>query len=190
MLLLALWACVPRAPVGEMTADVREPPRYDVTVRDATRELKLYDEFVTVLILRATYLDAATRRAMEDMRAHLLLLEPEVLDQRRADARAQADATHEVWFSAAADESAGLGFGAGEDKLWRVRGFVDEKACAALDVGQRTPTPLDRRLLPHLTDWDQLWVARFDKGCGARGRFELQVTGARGAGEVAWEVGG
>lgn len=188
MVVLALLACVPRAPVGEVTDGVPAPARYAATVRDGTRELKLYDELTTVLIVRATYLGAPMRRAMEAQRAHLLLLEPAARDARLATAEAEAAQAHTVVFSAASELDDALDFGAGEDMPWRVRAFVDGRPCEALAVEPRAVEPLDRALLPHLTDWDELWEARFSRECGERGQFELQLTGPRGVGELAWAL--
>jgi hypothetical protein len=188
VILALLFACAARVSVGDaITADVPAPAHYDATVVAATRELRLYDGLSTALLMRATWLDAGFRRSAEQMRAHLLLLEPAAREAHLATSLAEAEASHVFVISADSQWRAELKFGNGEESPWRLRAFVGGHACTPQGTEERAhPTELDRTLYPHQTPWSKLWIARFSTDCGTAGTVILQVTGAHGTGELGW----
>lgn len=180
MTLLLLLGCAPRVAVGGgITDDVPKPAAYEATIREATRELRLYEEIVHVLLVKALYLSPGVRAAMGRMRAHLLLLDT---------VEVAAEPAHEVLFTAASEHRDDLAFGLADEAPWRVRAFVDGRPCTPDTVTRVPITAMDRALLPWLTEWDTLWRARFATDCGAEGLFELQLTGPHGAGELGWRL--
>ncbi|MDP2311179.1 MAG: hypothetical protein Q8P18_34480 [Pseudomonadota bacterium] len=189
MIFALLVACQARRAVGDdITADVPAPHAYDASVRDATRELRLYtDGLTTSLLLRAAWLDPDFRRAMEAQRAHVLLLEPELRAERLAASLAEADAAHVFVLSADSQYREDLRFGFGEAEPWRVRLFAAGRPCTPESIAEMEPTPLDLDLLRYHTRWGSLWTVRFSKDCG-EGPLVLQVTGPRGAGELGWRT--
>lgn len=189
-LVLLAPACATRVAVGDgITDDVPAPEAYAATVRARTRELRLYEGLTTALLARATYLDADLRRAAEQLRAHLLLLEPALRQERLAAAEAAAAASHEVVLAVASEHRDDLVLGTSPDHPWRVRAFVDGRPCTPEAVERwGDASAVDLRLLPHVTPWDTLWRARFAKDCGDGGLFELQLTGGHGTGELGWRL--
>lgn len=189
MILALLLGCAGRAPVGDaMVADVAPPGDYEALAREATRELRLYDGLTTTLLVRAAYLDANFRRALEGMRAHLLLLEPPAREARLAASLDEAARAHVFVIAADGQDRQELRFGAGEDVPWRLRAFVAGKPCTPETVEAIEPTPMDERLYPFHTRWSALWSARFAADCGGSGPIVLQVTGPAGAGELGWRT--
>ena len=101
--------------------DVPAPADFDGAVRDATRELRLYtDGLTTALLLRAAWLDADVRRAMEEERAHVLLLEPALREEALRTSLAEAEASHVFVLSADSQWRDDLRFGFGEEAPWRL----------------------------------------------------------------------
>lgn len=187
MILALLAACAGRVPVGDsFVADVPAPDAYAATLGAATRELRLYDQLTTVLLARAVYLDADTRRAIEGMRAHLLLLEAPAREARLAASLAEAETIHAFVVSADAQPRTDLRLGFGEDEPWRARLFADGKPCSPLDITEIPATPMDERLYPFHTRWSTLWSVRFQADCGHSSPLVLQLTGPHGAGEMSW----
>lgn len=185
MIFALLLACASRAPYGDtFVGDVPDPPDYAAAVRDATRELRLYDGLSTVLLLRAAWLDADFRRAQEAQRAYVLLLEPAEREAALATSLAEAEAAHVFLLSADSQDRPGLRFG--DDAPWRLRAFAAGEPCTLLSVTERDPTPLDARLLPFHSSWAKLWEARFSADCGRSSPIVLQVAGPGGAGELGW----
>jgi hypothetical protein len=188
VILLPLLACAARVAVGDGIADdVPAPAHYDRSVAAATRELRLYDGLSTALLMRATWLDPTFRTEEEAERAHLLLLEPPAHEARLTASLAEAATTHVFVLSADSQWREDLKFGFGEDAPWRLRAFVDGRACTPVATEEvKTPTALDRSLFPHQTPWSHLWIARFSTDCGASGKLILQATGPHGTGEMGW----
>jgi len=187
VILALLLACASRVPYGDaLVEDVPAPDAYADAVADATRELRLYDRLTTTLLLRAVRLDADFRRTLEAMRAHLMLLEAPARAANLAASLAEAADQHVFVLSADAQDRKALRFGVGTDAPWRLRLFSSGKACTAVAVERRDPTPLDLRLYPFHTSWATLWIARFSTDCGADSPLVLQVTGPGGAGEMGW----
>jgi hypothetical protein len=184
-----LLACSARVPLGDaMVADVPPPGDYAALAREATRELRLYDGLATSLLARVAYLDANFRRAMEGMRAHLLLLEAPAREARLSASLDEGARAHVFVIAADGQDREALRFGAGEDVPWRLRAFVAGRPCAPEAVEELEPSPIDARLYPFHTRWSALWSARFAADCGASGPVILQVTGPAGAGELGWRT--
>ena len=194
MILALLVACQTRHPVGEaILEDVPAPDDYAGAARDATRELRLYtDGLTTALLLRAAWLDADFRRALEQERAHRLLLEPARREEALRASLAEGEASHVFILSADSQWREDLRFGFGEDEPWRLRLFVGDRACTPGTLEQvKKPTPLELDLYPHHTGWGSLWKVSFAADCGrptAGAPLVLQVTGARGTGELGWRT--
>ncbi len=185
-LLLALVACTTRVSVGAgIDADVPAPEAYPRAVRDATRELRLYEDLTTNLLLRVTLLDADFRRASEAQIAHLLLLEAPLRDARTADSLSKLASGWEFVLSADSQWREDLRFGFGESEPWRLRLLADGHPCEGTSVEKLEVTSLVERVYPHHNGWSTLWQARF-AACGPA-PLVLQVTGPHGTGELAWE---
>ena len=189
MILALLVACQARVAVGDhVTADVPAPDDFDAAARNATRELRLYtDGLTTALLLRAAWLDADYRGAIEAERAHRLLLEPALRAERLAASLAEEQTTYTFVFSADSQFRDDLSFGFGEETPWRLRLFADGRPCTPMAIEPFEPTALDLRLYPFHTRWSTLWNARFARDCGT-GPLVLQVTGPRGTGELGWRT--
>ena len=187
IVLLALAACNSRVAVGAgIDADVPAPAHYERAVRDATRELRLYEDLTTKLLLRATLLDGAFRAASEAQVAHLLLLEPALRDARLAASNAELAASWVFMLSADSQWREDLRFGFGDDQPWRLRLLAGGQSCAGELAEKVEVTPLIEQLYPHHNGWSTLWQARF-AACG-QGPLVLQVTGPHGTGELAWDT--
>ncbi|MDP2312099.1 MAG: hypothetical protein Q8P41_04280 [Pseudomonadota bacterium] len=189
MIFALLVGCHARTSVGDhILADVPRPDNYDADARAATRELRLYsDGLTTSLLLRAARLDPDFRRAMEAQRAHLMLLESAVREERLAASLAEAEVAYVFVLSADSQFRDDLRFGFGEAEPWRLRLFADGRPCTPESVTEIEPTPLDLQLYPHHTRWSSLWNVRFARDCGA-GPLVLQVTGPHGTGEMGWST--
>jgi len=196
VILLLVAACQTRHPVGDaILADVPAPDDYAGAARDATRELRLYtDGLTTALLLRAAWLDDGFRRAVEAERAHRLLLEPDRREEALRTSLAEGEASHVFVVSADSQWREDLRFAFGEEEPWRLRLFVGDRACSPGTIEpMKKPTPLDLGLYPHHTGWGSLWKVSFSADCGrpsAAAPLVLQVTGARGTGELGWANSG
>lgn len=191
LLLLACAGCASRAAPPRPVA--APDPAYARVHHDWTRELKLYGELETKLLLRATWVGPQVRRAAIQhvaWRAALSVEEHETMQAATMQAGSEA---HEIIFaSMRTDTPAGFGaatFGGEADSPWRLRLQVDEEPCALLSVEElEDPDPVLHVLYPQQNAWSDLWRARFDPTCGQQGTATLVVSGPQGAGQVTWEL--
>ncbi len=191
--LLGAWlACAPRT-VAVEGASPRPDPRYGRVHVEQTRELKLYDQLETQLILRATWRGEAQRRAAVAelaWRGSMTTDEQATLLQAEL---AELAAAHEVVFASMFSSSAGTPdppiFGDALDSPWRLRLDVDGQPCPLLSVDQvDDPSAAQALLYPQLNAWSQLWIARFDRSCGSAGTARLVVSGSGGSGALTWAL--
>jgi hypothetical protein len=162
---------------------------YRTAHRDHTRELRLYRDFSTALLLRATLLTPGFREALALERRRLL--DPTEANHAEFVARMQHDgaAYHEVVFTADSALPDGELFGPGDD-AWNIRLEVDSQQAELLAVEHvRDPTPLHRGLYLQHTRWSQLWIARFRRVTEAPRTVTLHVGSGYGHGEVVWDLG-
>lgn len=188
--LLLVLACAGTTPVPHAAA--APEPAYERVHRAWTRELKLYEDLETRLILRATLRAEAQRRAEVaelSWRAALPTDESTSMLQQSLD---EGQGRHEVVFAAMRGAPALRSFGSDADAAWQVRLEVDGRACDLQSVERiDEPTASQQRLYPQANAWADLWVARFDAGsCGRTGAAVFTVSGAGGAGAVQWELPG
>ena len=174
-----------RSAYGGERADERAWERF---IDGWTRELVIYEEFSTALILRGTYLDDAVRTGIaEERRRRLGLTADEHADFLRI--MAEDDAIyHEVVFSA--DSSLPNGRVFGSEDGWQVRLTADGTPQALVTVFREIkPNPLQRALYVHLNQWSELWIARFAKTIASPRVVEFQVGSGYGNGSLRWDVG-
>ncbi len=174
MLALALLAGAAFA--GEQ-ADRRA---YEREVAAATAELKLYDGWYTALQLRGT-LRTSELTAAQGARMHLLT--------DGAGTGPPAPDGIEVLLAASSQFPKELTLAADGTTPWTLTLRAGTKACdAPVEVRFiKKPTPTDRTLYPHLTDWDRVYVVRWaSDACGGNAPDGLSVHGRRGAGSLAW----
>ncbi len=153
-----------------------------------TRELVVYEQFSTALILRGTYLDGQVRaRIADERRRRLGLTQAEHAEFLRV--MQEDDAIyHEVVFSA--DSSLPNGRVFGTEDGWHVRLTADGAPEALVTVFREIkPNPLQRALYVHLNRWSDLWVARFAKTNPSARVIELQVGSGYGVGSLRWDLG-
>jgi hypothetical protein len=120
-----------------------------------TRELVVYEQFSTALILRGTYLDGQVRaRIADERRRRLGLTQAEHAEFLRV--MQEDDAIyHEVVFSA--DSSLPNGRVFGTEDGWHVRLTADGAPEALVTVFREIkPNPLQRALYVHLNRWSAL----------------------------------
>lgn len=186
-MILALLGCASRVAVGDgLLGDVPAPDAYERTTRAATRDLRLYtDGLTTALLLHAAWLDEDLRRAQEDLRAHLFLLEPAAREARLEASLAEGRAHHVFVVSADSQWREELELAFDDSTPWRIRAFSGEKACTPEKIEELEPTPTDEKLYPFLDRWSHVWTVRFARDCGD-GPMVLQLSGPHGAGEVGW----
>lgn len=150
-----------------------------------TRELFVYWDVETALILRATYLSDEMREAIADERARLLGTSDGPEYEQRLDS--DGAAYHEVVFSADSGLPSADKFGTSDDG-WIIELRADgtlEPLVTAYRV--RKPNPLQRALYPHYNLWSDLWIARFQRTVTSPRRVELHVGSGYGNGKVVWE---
>ena len=174
--LTLLTACAPKSPKA----------LYERDADDATRELTIYSEFTTALLLRGTLLTPEFRDTMSDYRE--ALLEPLPDNQARFESRMTDDAQayHEVVFSADSAMPGKLRFGPGDDR-WNVRLTADGTVEPLVTVYPvRRPTPLHYGMYPHLNQWSELYIARFHRTVEAPEEVVFHVGSGHGHGELVW----
>ena len=104
-----------------------------------------------------------------------------------ATMKSDADAYHEVVFSADSGMPEGERFGKGDDG-WAVRLFADGTQETLVTLFQeRDPNMLQRSLYPHFNLWSDLWIARFRRTVTDPDRIVLEVGGGYGNGELVWD---
>lgn len=185
-LLLLLAGAALAGPAREVAAP--DPP-YRRQHRAWTRELRLYGELETRLLLRATWVAPSLREAGQ---RHLAWAAASTRAELEASlARAgQAPGEHHIVFASMRVDPALATFGAQEDSPWRLRLEVQGQDCALLDVVALEPEDdaTLRILYPQANAWSDLWQARFDAACGQTGAATLTVSGAMGAGTLTWDL--
>jgi|GEM_PF-2310977 len=185
--LLALVGCavhtVPARPVD------RPQPSYVHTHDAWTRQLRLYRQLQTRLVLRATWLGPEERRAGAQELAWRADLSPEEYQALDQAAVRDAAASHELAIASMRIDPADRDLGGDPDSPWRLRLDIDGTPCPLLSITRvDQPTAVQRLLYPQLNAWADLWLARFDPACGSTGTATLTVSGAYGAGQVQWEL--
>ncbi|MCK6507444.1 hypothetical protein L6R53_29445 [Myxococcota bacterium] len=186
-LLLLLAGGALAGPAREVAAP--DPP-YRRVHRAWTRELRLYGELETRMLLRATWVGPTVREAGQRQLAWAAASTPAELEAALARAEQADQGSHPVVFASMRVDPALADFGAGPDSPWRLRLQVEGRDCALIDVA-----PLDpdqdaalRVLYPQANAWSDLWRARFDAACGQAGTATLTVSGAMGAGTLTWTL--
>lgn len=154
-----------------------------------TRELLLYWEGHTALVLRATLLEPAFREVLAEERRRLLGADDAGHAAFRE--RMQRDGERFVEFVFAADSGYPTAerFGPGDDR-WNLACAADgaDQALSAVDR-VRDPSPLHVALYPQTDVWSKLWIARFERTVPAPRRIELRIGGGFGHGVCSWELG-
>jgi hypothetical protein len=156
--------------------------------RSWTRELVLYWDGSTALLLRATLLEPAFRAALAEERRRLL--DVDEADHAAFLERMRADGEQYVEFVFAADSAfpEAEKFGPGDDR-WNLRCLADGAALELSAVDQvRRPSPLHRALYDQHNQWSELWIARFTRSVGRPAWVELHVGGGYGNGACHWDV--
>jgi hypothetical protein len=174
-----------------VTAAAAPSPRraYLRTHREWTRELVLYWEGSTALLLRATLLEPAFRAVLADERRRLLGADDAdhaaFLERMRADGERYV----EVVFAADSAFPEAERFGPGDDR-WNLRCAADgaDQALDAVDRVRR-PSPLHEALYAQQNLWSDLWIARFARTVASPRRVELAIGGGFGHGACTWELG-
>lgn len=159
---------------------------YEKELRTWTDELKVYRNFDTALILRATYLDAPMRRLLADERRRLMNPTPEdhaAFEQRMADDQGRF---HDIVFSAQTPIAAATTFGEA-DTGWVLWLEADGNRQKLISIERiRKPTSLHRELYAHMNVWSELWIARFEKTVQDPDDVVLHVGSGFGNGDVSW----
>ena len=159
---------------------------YNRAAEDASRKMVIHSEFSTALILRGTLLTPEFRQTMADHRE--VLLDPLPDNQASFERRMEEDAAayHEVVFSADADTPSKLRFGPGDDR-WNVRLTADGTVEPLVTVYRvRNPTPLHYGLYPHLNQWSELYIARFQRTVQDPSEVVFHVGSGFGNDELVW----
>ena len=154
---------------------------------DLTRELVLYWDLQTALILRGTYLTPDYRMNLAEERRRLLNATAEDHEAFIATMKSDGEAYDEIVFSADSGMPAGDHFGNG-DSGWTVRLFADGTQETLVTVFQeRNPNMLQRSLYPHFNIWSDLWIARFRRTVPNPDKIVFEVGGGYGHGELVWD---
>lgn len=175
---------------GSALAVVGASPRrtYAKAHRAWTRELVLYYDAATALILRATLLEPSFRAAMADERRRLM--DPTDADHAAFVARMQADGAtfHDVVFAADSAFDNAERFGPGDDR-WNLRLEADGAEQPFVQVDRvRKPSPLHEALYAQHNRWSDLWIARWRRASSSPRAVVLHVGGGFGNGECTWEL--
>lgn len=167
----------------------KKPRRaYLQTYEAHTQHLVVYREFSTALDLRATLLDRGMREALAQERSRLLGSAVDEDDGEAFEARTKRDLEgyHEVVFSAQSGFPDADRFGT-TDAHWNLRLEADGVEQPLVTVEHiRRPTPLHRGLYPHVTQWSELWIARFERRSTSPRELELSVGSGLGHGSITW----
>ena len=161
--------------------------RYLKEHRGFTRELVLYFDIATALILRATLLEPAFRAVVADERRRLM--DPSAEDHAAFVARMQADgaAFFDVVFAADSAFDNATKFGPGDDR-WNLRLEADGAEQPFVQVDRvRRPSPLHEALYAQTNQWSELWIARWQRLVPAPGTVVLHVGGGFGNGDCVWQ---
>lgn len=189
-LALALAAALSLLPASRLAsaterADERAWERF---IDGWTRELVVYEQFSTALILRGTYLDDRVRARIADERRRRLGLTSSEHAEFLRIMQEDGAIYHEVVFSA--DSSMPNGRLFGSEDGWHVRLTADGAPEALVTVFREIkPNPLQRALYVHLNQWSDLWIARFAKTTPSARVIEFQVGSGYGVGSLRWDLG-
>lgn len=175
-----LCACAARKGVGGVIDGQAQTPRaYPERLAMWTQEAVLHDGFTTVLLVRATLMSDDLVAAMNAEQASWVI-----------DSAPLSNPTGPTVVFSAASELGDLGFSTpAKAGAWQVGLLVDGQRCVLDALVEVKISALTRRLYPDLTPWDRQWIAQFS-GCAMLGETQLQLTGAHGALEFGWRVGG
>ena len=160
--------------------ELAERRAYEREVAAATSELKLYDGWYTALQLRGTLHTSALVAAQA---ARMALLTD------GAWRAAPAPEGIEMLLAASSQFPKELSFAADGTTPWTLTLRAGTKACAAPSAVRfiKKPTPTDRTLYPHLTEWDRVYLVHWAAdACGSKTPDGLSVHGRRGAGRLSW----
>jgi hypothetical protein len=153
-----------------------------------TRELTLYNDFSTALVMRATLLEPAFRDVIASERHRLV--NPSAENHAAFVARMAEDGRlyHEVVYAADSAFENAEKFGPGDDR-WNVRLVADgvEETLVAIDR-VRNPSALHDALYVQTDIWSQLWIARFTRTVQSPAEVRMIVGGGYGNGELRWEL--
>ncbi|MEQ1502105.1 MAG: hypothetical protein ABMB14_07730 [Myxococcota bacterium] len=152
-----------------------------------TRELVLYRDFRTALLLRATLLEPAFRATLAAERRRLVA--PSDENHAAFVARMAEDGAKytEVVFAADSSYDNADRFGPGDDR-WNLRLIADGVEQELLAVERvREPSPLHEALYVQADIWGELWIARFGRTVAAPDSVELIVGSGYGNGSVRWD---
>lgn len=179
--LLVLGGCAARVGVGgAIDGEGGEMPGYAGIFAAWTQQAALHDGFQTTLLAKATLLGPQIVDAMVVERRSWVLGE---------DPSPPSAEPWRVVFTAASDlDDLGITT-ATKPAAWQASLLVDETRCTLDEVHEVKIDALTRRLYPNLSSWDRQWEASFS-GCPALGEVQFQLTGAHGALEFGWNVGG
>lgn len=176
---LAALASGPAWSISERRAYLRDLKRF-------TQETRIYHGFQTALILRGTYLHPRMRADLAAERRRLINPTPE--DHQAFVARMQADgaAYHDVVFSAMTPLKAARRFGEA-DTGWVIWLEADGTRQELVSVEHiRRPSALHRELYAHMTQWSELWIARFDKTVQNPSKVVFHVGSGYGNDDLVW----
>lgn len=177
--LLATTLLVAGCPKGRAT--------YMKAYQQHTEKVTIYDGFGTALRSWGTYVTPSMRDAMASERQRLL--DPTDADHARFEAlMADDDAEyHEVVFTAGHSMVSGrLRFGE-QDDGWRIRLEVDGEPEELVTVFKvRKPHALQIALYPQVSEYNELWFARFRKTRQATDKVELHFGSGHGHGSLVW----
>lgn len=189
VLLLAAVGPLACVPTGRLPASQEVVREYRKVHQEGTRELKLYRQLETRLLLRATWLDLPWRRAAVELLARQAALSEPERAALLAQELARAEERYEVVFAAMRTEPELREFGGGPDSPWRVRLDVAGQPCELLAITRiEEPSPSEALLFPQGNAWADLWRAEWSKACGAEGTATLTVSSAAVSGAVTWPL--
>lgn len=205
LLALTLLLAAPAASIvgqesGEQIPEARTRKgrvKYKKALGVWTRDLKLYANFETKLLLRAVYKSEAFRDAWTDeySRRYMLPKEERALlaERQRDDARR----FHEVLFAVWAADSKNGHF-IGDDAPWNLHLVTESGESVAPLVVTRIKRPSTElvELYPFITPHDRVFVAKFpvlgDDGTPLLApeskQVSLRVAGVLARGQVTWDL--
>lgn len=183
-----LLACAAHQPVS--TRETARPD-YPAAYQAWTRELALYENFETELLLRATLMARPFDEALAAELAWRGGWPQEELAARWAEDQAREAESHDLLVAVTKTAEGHLKLGTAPEADWRLRLLVDGRPCAPLELDQVDDPPQSMRVMfPSANAWADVWEARFATDCGRQGTFSLIVSGPSGSGEITWQVAG
>ncbi len=188
----------PDTPAPEQTRErsVHRARDYKKALRSWTRELKLYRDFETKLLMRALFRSRSFRETYSREYARRFMLPAEdyaLLRERELDDGARF---HEVLIAVWAADSKG-GHLIGDDAPWQIRLVGPDGRSVAPLVLQRIKRPSTEvlELFPFITPHDRVFIAKFpvlgNDGTPlltAGAALRLRVAGVLARGEMSWDA--